>query len=158
MEKQFNFSSATLEPLTQKAAEKISQWEYAQPYHAYSFKGHDDAYLLDEDLWGVEQFCLTCDGKILGQVACQYEENDLWVGWSMAPDLCGKGSGAAFVKRCVQEICRIKKHKGRLLLRVAAWNKRAIKAYSNAGFRYVETILDEIAFSDNMEDFWVMEF
>ena len=116
-----------------------------------------DEYLLDESTWGIEQFCLTYDGVLLGQVACQFEGNTLWVGWSMAPEFCGKGSGAAFVSRCVQEIRRITGHTGRVLLRVSARNKRAIKAYQKAGFRYVETIQDEITFSDNMENFWVME-
>ena len=150
-------AKGSLEPLTKETVAIISQWEYEAPYDAYSFKGHNDEYLLDETIWGVEQFCLTYDGIILGQVACQYEGDDLWVGWSMAPEFTGQGNGAAFVERCVREIRRVKGHAGRILLRVSARNKRAINAYQKAGFRYVETIRDEIAFSDNMEDFWVME-
>ena len=42
-------------------------------------------------------------------------------------------------------------------LRVAAWNQRAIRAYQKSGFSYVKTIQDEIAYSNHMEDFWVME-
>ena len=156
MENQINMAKGSLESLTKETVAVISQWEYEAPYDAYSFKGHHDEYLLDETIWGVEQFCLACDGILLGQVACQYEGDVLWVGWSMAPELTGQGNGAAFVERCVQEIRRVKSHAGRILLRVSARNKRAIKAYQNAGFRYVETIQDEIAFSNNMEDFWVM--
>lgn len=157
MENQINMADGLLEPLTKEIVAKISGWEYEAPYEVYSFKGHHDAYLLDESIWGVEQFCLACDEIILGQVACQYENDDLWVGWSMAPEFTGQGNGAAFVIRCVQEIRRVKGHTGRILLRVSARNKRVIKAYQKAGFRYVETIQDEIAFSNNMEDFWVME-
>ena len=157
MEEQLSMAKGSLEPLTKETVNEISQWAYDAPYDAYSFKGHHDDYLLDESIWGVEQFCLTCDGIVLGQVACQYEGDDLWVGWSMAPELTGQGNGAGFVERCVQEIRRVKDHTGRILLRVSARNQRAIKAYQKAGFRYVETILDEIAFSNNMEDFWVME-
>ena len=157
MENQINMARGSLEPLTKDTVTIISGWEYEEPYDAYSFKGHHDEYLLDETIWGVEQFCLMYDGIILGQVACQYEGDDLWVGWSMAPEFTGKGNGAVFVGRCVQEIRRVKGHSGRILLRVSARNKRAIKAYQKAGFRYVETIQDEIAFSNNMEDFWVME-
>jgi len=157
MENKINIAKGILEPLTKEFVAKISQWEYEAPYEAYSFKGHHDEYLLDESIWGVEQFCLTNDGIVLGQVACQYEDRDLWVGWSMAPELTGKGNGATFVSRCIQEIRRLKGCTGRILLRVSACNKRAIKAYQKAGFRYVETIQDEIAFSDNIEDFWVME-
>jgi len=46
---------------------------------------------------------------------------------------------------------------GRILLRVSIRNKRAIRSYQKAGFRYVETIKDEIAYSNNIEDFWIME-
>ena len=157
MKNQINMAKGSLEPLTKETVAEISGWEYEAPYEAYSFNGHQDKYLLDETIWGVEQFCLTYDGIILGQVACQYESADLLVGWSMAPEFTGQGNGAAFVGRCVQEIRRAKDHTGRILLRVSARNKRAIKAYQKAGFRYVETIQDEIAFSDNMEDFLVME-
>ena len=156
MQNQINMARGSIEPLTKETVAIILGWEYEAPYEAYSFKGHHDEYLLDESIWGVEQFCLTCDGIILGQVACQYEGDDLWVGWSMAPEFTGQGNGATFVSRCVQEICRVKGHIGRILLRVSARNKRAIKAYQKAGFRYVETIQDEIAFSDNIEDFYVM--
>ena len=127
------------------------------PLRGLRLQRPSDEYLLDEAIWGVEQFCLTCDGIVLGQVACQYEGDDLWVGWSMAPELTGQGNGAAFVTRCVHEIRRVKAHSGRILLRVSARNKRAIKAYQKAGFRHVEIIQDEIAFSNHMEDFWVME-
>ncbi len=151
------FENGKLLPLSKETAAQISQWEYEAPYEAYSIKGHHDEYLMDESTWGREQFCLVLDGTLLGQVSCQYEGENLWVGWSMAPQFCGKGNGAAFVARCVNEICRVKGHIGRVLLRVSARNKRAIKAYQRAGFRYVETIQDEIAYSDNMEDFWVME-
>ena len=156
MKNQINMENGLLELLTKETVAEISQWEYEAPYDAYSFKGHHDEYLLDESIWGIEQFCLTCDGIILGQVACQYEDDDLWVGWSMAPAFTGQGNGATFVSRCVQEIRRVKSHAGRILLRVSARNKRAIKAYQKAGFRYVETIQDEIAFSNKIEDFYVM--
>ena len=157
MENQINMAKGSLEPLTKETLAEMSQWEYEAPYEAYSFKGHQDEYLLDESIWGVEQFCLTCDGIVLGQVACQYEGEDLWVGWSMAPELTGRGYGAMFVECCIREIRAVKGHTGRILLRVAASNQRAIKAYQKAGFRYVETIRDEVAFSGLLEDFWVME-
>jgi len=147
----------TLKPLTEKTAAEISGWEYESPYDAYSFKGHTDDYLMDRSTWGTEQFCLVDDDIVIGQVACQYDGADLWVGWSMAPQLCGKGNGAAFVEKCVKELRRVKEHKGRIVLRVAAWNQRAIRAYQKAGFTYAETIQDEIAYSNHPEDFWVME-
>ena len=81
MKNQINMAKGSLEPLTKETVAVISQWEYEAPYEAYSFKGHSDGYLLDESIWGIEQFCLTCDGIVLGQVACQYDGDDLLHGF-----------------------------------------------------------------------------
>lgn len=151
------FENSVLKSLIKETATEISNWEYESPYVTYSFKGHPSGWLMDETTWGKEQFCLISGATILGQVACQLDGTDLWVGWSMAPKLCGKGSGGEFIKQCVKEIRRVTGHTGRILLRVAAWNKRAIRAYQKAGFRFVETIEDEIAYSNHLEEFWVME-
>ena len=156
MKNQIRMENSHLEPLCQETANAIALWEYDPPYDAYNFKGTPNDYLFDTATWGDEQFCLMCDGEILGQVACQYEEADLWVGWSMAPWLCGQGYGAAFVDRCVTKLCRAKDHHGRVLLRVSARNHRAVRAYEKAGFRYLETIQDEIAYTGVIEDFLVM--
>lgn len=91
-------------PLTQNAASEISQWEYEKPYDAYNFKDHLNGYLLDESTWGTEQFCLANNDEVIGQVSCQLNGADLWVGWSMTPQLCGKGNGAAFIEKCVKEL------------------------------------------------------
>ena len=156
MNHDIHIANASLEPLTREAAAQISLWEYEAPYTAYSFKGHPNAYLQDSSTWGREQFCLVDGETLLGQVSCQWDGEGLWVGWSMTPPLCGRGYGAAFVARCVQELRRVKNHTGRILLRVAAQNQRAIRAYQKAGFQHVETIQDEIAYSNHIEDFWVM--
>lgn len=158
MENQIKFENCILQSLSDTTAAEISQWEYHKPFDVYNFKGTPNGYLLDESTWGTEQFCLVDadTGAVLGQVACQFEESDLWVGWSMSPALCGKGNGAAFVTKCVEEIRAAKNYTGRMLLRVAAWNQRAIKVYQRVGFVYVETIQDEIAYTDHIEDFWVM--
>jgi ribosomal-protein-alanine N-acetyltransferase len=95
--------------------------------------------------------------KAVGQVACQFFESDLWVGWSLAPELCGQRNGYQFVRKCVDEIRRMKSFTGTVKLRVSARNIRAIKAYQKAGFRYLETIQDEVAYTNHIEDFWVME-
>ena len=148
-----DFTDCQMIPLTQDAALEIGQWEYEKPYDVYGFKEHPNGYLMDESTWGTEQFCLVDNDKIIGQVSCQFDGADLWVGWSMTPQVCGKGNGAAFVAKCVKELRHIKGHTGRIVLRVAAWNQRAIHAYQKAGFNYVETIQDEIAYSNHLEDF-----
>lgn len=152
-----NFANGRLVPLTTNTVKEINQWEYDAPYDEYNFKNRPNDYLLDKSTWGTEQFCLVENNVLLGQASCQFDGGVLWVGWSMAPQFCGKGNGAAFVGRCVKELRRIKSYTGRMLLRVSARNQRAIKAYQKVGFRYVETIQDEIAYSDRIEDFWIMQ-
>lgn len=151
-----NIKDGILQPFTIRIVEQICQWEYEKPYDVYNFKGRSNEYLMDENTWGTEQFALCNDNIVIGQVAAQFDNNNLWVGWSLSPKLCGKGNGYIFIKKCTEEIRRIKAYKGRLYLRVATSNERAIKAYQKAGFVYLETIQDEIAYSNNIEDFWVM--
>lgn len=143
--------------LTEKTANEISLWEYGEPFTEYNFKGHPNGYLFDENIWGTEQFCLMDGGQIIGQVSCQFDHGDLWVGWALNPQYCGKGNGHLFIQKCVEEIRSVKRHTGPLYLRVAASNKRAIAAYQKAGFRHVQTIEDEIAYTNRSEQFWVME-
>ncbi|MCI9455388.1 MAG: GNAT family N-acetyltransferase [Oscillospiraceae bacterium] len=151
-----DFGTCFLQPLTEKTALEISQWEYEEPYRVYSFKGHHNGYLFDSKAWGTEQFALCQGEKIIGQVACQFDSGRLWCGWSLAPEYCGKGNGHLFVNQCVQEIRKVKQYRNKIYLRVAVSNKRAVRAYQKAGFVYSETILDEIAYSGHMEDFWIM--
>lgn len=91
-----------------------------------------------------------------GFVACQYDHNDLWVGWSLSPLYCGYGQGHLFIEKCIKEIRKNLSYDDTLFLRVVAWNKRAIQAYQKAGFVYKNTIKDGIAYTNIIEDFWVM--
>jgi [ribosomal protein S18]-alanine N-acetyltransferase len=153
-----DFAHCILSPLTNETADEISSWAYDCPYDVYDFKGRSNGYLFDEKTWGIEQFCLMDGSLVIGQVACQFEDHLMWVGWSLAPSLCNQGNGCSFIQKCIFELCKIKEYKGEILLRVAAWNERAIKSYEKAGFVYEETIIDEIAYSKKMEDFWVMKY
>lgn len=76
-EKQVEFRKCMLQSLTEEIADAICGWEYEKPYDVYSFKGHPNEYLLRKDTWGSEQFCLLDDDKIVGQVACQFDNDDL---------------------------------------------------------------------------------
>jgi len=154
-----NLSTCVLKPMDKKAAEIICEWEYPAPYDVYNFKGKKNGYLFNKEIWGDQQFCLISgvDNAVIGQVACQCHDNNFWIGWSFAPELCGQGNGHQFIFRCVEEIRRVKSYHGSIYLRVAAWNDRAKRAYEKAGFVYVETILDEIAYSNKTENFWVMK-
>ncbi|MFT3952253.1 MAG: GNAT family N-acetyltransferase [Oscillospiraceae bacterium] len=155
-EKAILFTRCEFRPLTETAASEISRWAYEQPYDCYNFKGHPNGYLFNRDTWGKEQFYLADENRVIGFVSCQYDGGDLWVGWSLSPLFCGQGNGFLFIEHCVSVIRTALNHKGEIFLRVAAWNQRAIRSYQKAGFRCLKTIKDEIAYTNQTEDFWVM--
>lgn len=150
------FDRLSLRPMTEEAAEEIAGWEYGEPYGAYSFKGKPDGWLMNRDTWGKEQFFLADGESVAGYLSCQFDCGVLWVGWSLNPSLCGKGFGHLFVKRCVQALCREKSWDGKVCLRVAAGNTRAIRAYERAGFVCESVIRDEIPYTGHPEEFYVM--
>lgn len=151
-----DYSKCNLIPLTEEAAKEISQWKYEMPYECYSFQGRPNGYLMNKETWGVEQFRLVYQNELIGQVACQYEQGALWVGWSLTPKLCGKGGGHLFVRVCAGHIRQIKGYKGKIYLRVAKSNERAVKAYQKAGFVCLKTIRDSVAYQDQTEDFFII--
>ena len=152
-----NYKNARMHALTDEFAYKISNWEYGVPYQRYNFKGRPNGYLMNKETWGTEQFCLLENNEILGYVSCQFENDKLWVGWSLCPDLCGKRTGHLFALKCIEEIRKQKRYNEEIYLRVAASNIRAIKAYQRAGFAFSEIIQEEVAYTNNIEDFWIMK-
>ena len=155
-----NFRHCVLCALTEKAAAEISLWEWPPPYDVYNFKGRPNGYLMDRSTWGNEQFCLLSGDSletVIGQVACQPDQGALWVGWALAPRLCGQGLGALFVQKAVLELRRLKGHEGRIFLKVAASNQRAIRAYQKACFHSRATEIDEVPYTGQPESFWVMQ-
>ena len=151
-----DYSACTLKAMDERAAQEISGWEYPEPFEMYSFKGHPNGYLLNQAVWGSEQFYLAFKDRVVGQVACQMEGEKLWVGWSLSPSLCGQGEGHRFIEQCVLKIRKYKAYMGKIVLRVARSNRRAVRAYQKAGFVYEQTVQDEIAYTGRTEDFWVM--
>lgn len=130
-----NFGEYKLVAVNDDIIEELLLWKYEKPYNIYNL--HLNNYLLNKDRWGNEQFALVNDGDVIGQVACQIIDDNMWVGWSLKPDLCGSGIGDLFIKKCIDELISLKKYSGEyIFLKVVDWNNRAIKAYEKAGFMY----------------------
>lgn len=147
----FSILNSSLQPLTEGTASQIADWEYEKPYDAYSFKGDHDDYLLDESTWGTEQFCLMDGETVIGQVACQFEGSDLWVGWSMNPAMVGKGYGSDFVRKCYLDwICVLKssRHKGVAQALMAHLRKVLKETY------HVDTLIGLIAANEDAQRFY----
>lgn len=128
-----DFSKLKLIYLNNEILEEITLWKYEKPYDIYNLQQNE--YLKDSGTWGVEQFVLEENNNIIAYVSCQMIDKDMWVGWSLRPELCGKGIGKDFVKKCIDELINIKNYKyNYIFLKVASWNARAIKVYEKLGF------------------------
>lgn len=128
-----DFDKCELVDLNEEILKYICYWKYEKPYNIYNLELNE--YLRESSTWGLEQFVLVGHDNIIAYVACQIIDGDMWIGWSLRPDICGKGMGKVFAKKCIDELINIKKYCGKhIYLKVANWNTRAIKVYEKLGF------------------------
>ncbi|MRZ79933.1 GNAT family N-acetyltransferase [Paeniclostridium sordellii] len=135
-----NFDNCKLASLNNEILNHIFLWRYESPYNIYDLYSND--YLKNHDLWGIEQFALVEEYNIIAYVSCQVTQNDMWIGSSLRPDLCGKGIGQRFVRKCINELIELKRHYRKdIFLKVQSWNIRAIKVYEKSGFIYYDEFI-----------------
>ncbi len=129
-----------IEPLEQSVAERIATWHYDGEYAFYDPEAdpEDLAELLDPALRGDSMFAVRDSaGELVGFFAFQNTDAVVDFGLGLRPDLTGKGLGAAFV-RAGLDFAQSRFSPKAIQLRVAAFNKRAIKVYQRVGFKEVE--------------------
>ena len=66
-----------------------------------------------------------------------YQANALDIGLGLRPDLTGRGCGREFVRAILEFGSRIYVPQA-FRMTVAAWNTRAIRLYTNLGFRRIQ--------------------
>jgi RimJ/RimL family protein N-acetyltransferase len=123
--------------MTRESAASVMNWTYPEPYALYSFtQGADtEAEPMNGVLAG-----FVCFGQAARiplkplHARLAYSGSYLDVGLGMAPDLCGKGFGPAFLQ-CGLAFAQRHLNAERFRLSVAAFNSRAIKVYERAGFK-----------------------
>jgi ribosomal-protein-alanine N-acetyltransferase len=151
----FKFVAMNLE----YAKEMINKWKYGGEYHIYDYVNEEEL-LLDEKNWGVSRFAaLDEENNLVGELTIEFfkeedesfeddgyvehkvvKENpqniyEMWAGWGLKPEVCGKGIGLSFVLECISFAVKEYNYKGEYVrCGVAAFNKRAIKVYERAGF------------------------
>lgn len=150
-----DFDNCNLVSLNDDILQEFYSWEYDNPYDIYNLSKND--YFKDKSTWGIEQFALVNKNKVIAQVACQILDNDMWVGWSLKPELCGNGNSNLFIKKCINELIHIKRYTNQyIFLKVEDWNKRAINAYKKAEFKYYGSIKRNVDKSNDMVNFHIM--
>ena len=135
-------------PMTADAAQAIALWRYEPPYDFYNWEEGDGpagplvpgAFVcLDPQGQPAGFFTFGEDGRIPTVEECPYTPGFLDIGLGLRPGLCGNGLGAAFVQAGLA-FGREKYHAERFRLSVAAFNRRAIKAYEKCGFVVVQEV------------------
>ena len=135
-----------------KIAFEISKWIYDGPYLLYSFQNTEETIneLMNYEYYfanrnpGNELFGFFCFGEAALVPTYEkeaYNEIALDIGLGMKPEFCGRGLGFGFLCAGL-EFAKMNKLEGRSKIRltVADFNKRAIRLYEKAGFKYVRSL------------------
>ena len=153
-------------PMTREYAQAIVEgWKYGGEYSIYDYSNEAD-HMLDPSAWEAGIFAVLDEaGELVGEVSIefldksdQYTEygefgdsalinsREMWIGFGMRPELVGRKLGPGFVRACVSHVVRYYGYRGEYVrLGVAAFNRRAIKAYERAGFEVYDQARGNIA-------------
>jgi len=162
------------------AGEMIERWKYPNRYSMYDYVNEKEE-LLNETLWGLSKFAvLDKDKNLFGELTIEFfkneeegegEEDDryvdhnivlknpvnsyeLWIGFGMRPDACGKGYGENFVLDCISFAISHYKYKGEYIrCAVSSWNQRAISLYKKIGFE----LFNQFEFVDSKEIYTIYQ-
>jgi RimJ/RimL family protein N-acetyltransferase len=113
-------------PATRRLIHEITHWRYDPLYEFYSGDGKPP--LNRERFFGVR----TDDDETVGFFYFEPRDDALFFGLGLRPDLTGHGLGLEFVKRGLR-FARRRYGRKRVILDVAAFNRRAITVYERAG-------------------------
>jgi len=124
-------------PLTLDDAEAVAGWRYEGPYSTYDV----DAIVTPEDgYWAVEEggelvgYC--CNGESARVPGFEEAEGVLDVGYSLRPDLVGRGRGPELISTVLDHAAREFAPRTVRIL-VLRWNERSRRAAEKVGFRVV---------------------
>ena len=133
-----------IELMDQSSADEVASWHYDGDYTFYDFPSdqEDLKELLDPNLRAEKMFTArNSTGELVGFFSFNEIEHGLDFGLGLRPDLTGRGLGKDFVNTGL-EFAKSRFSPDVIQLRVAAFNKRAIKVYERVGFIEVERFLN----------------
>ena len=134
----------TFKQLTQPHALEIADhWKYDGAYSFYDMTADPEDYreFVDEALRNHNDYYeVLDDGELIGFFCAVRENTAIEIGLGMRPDLCGRGGGKRFVTQIIAFIEGRYKF-DQLVMYVASFNQRAIRAYRSCGFMDAETVM-----------------
>ena len=139
-----------VENMNEKFARQICSWKYEGEYEIYNTVSFEEMKskkisLLDPERMN-NYICFIDEeyNEVIAYINIMKKENDdIFIGIGLKPNLCGKGLGKEFLQIGIKKaLDRYPRHK--IVLQVRSWNKRAIKSYLNTGFKITkkEEMLD----------------
>jgi ribosomal-protein-alanine N-acetyltransferase len=156
----------TCTPVNEEDARAICAWRYAGQYAIYntgSDAGNNEdavAEMLDRrsphyavrneqgELVGFYAFGTSATVAEVEEPALYAENNTIFIGLGMRPDLTGKGLGLDFINTEL-DFARQQFAPDYFRLYVLSFNKRAMRAYEKAGFERVRTFTQHNIHGDN---------
>jgi RimJ/RimL family protein N-acetyltransferase len=128
-----------LAPMSAAHAEAICAWRYPPPYDRFNWPSWEVLAARGMEIGDPRiretQYAAALNGRgeLIGYVQFFPLLNATRLGLGLRPDLCGMGGGAVLTRLAAEEALR--RSPGiEVDLEVLAWNFRAIRAYTKAGF------------------------
>ena len=118
-----------IEPMTPDDFADRGTWQY-EPEYAFYDEVDEPAVLNPERFFAARDD----DGALVGFYYFEEQADTLVYGLGLRPELTGRGLGLDFF-RAGLEFGRERYRPARIVLSVAAFNRRAVKVYERAGFR-----------------------
>lgn len=121
--------------MSEADAEEIIRWKYPGEYGFYDMERdiEDMAELRAAHVREARYHSVYSDDELVGFLELTNEGEAVEVGLGLRPDLTGQGVGGAFLEAGLN-FAQERFQPLRFQLRVAVFNKRAIKVYERAGF------------------------
>lgn len=138
----YNFVS-----MNEKYANEIAyRWKYEGVYTFYDMTAdkEDLEEFLDSSQWKYKFAVLNEFKELIGSYSYYFENDIMWIGFGLKPELTGKGYGFDFVMSGISfGVKHFKYNKDYLILAVAKFNERAIRVYQRLGFEKIEEYIQE---------------
>ena len=135
-------------PMKKEYAIEIAyDWQYSGDYSFYNMTADEDDLrdFINEDNWDGHYFAVLNDkDNLVGFYSFYFENEILWIGFGLKPELTGKGLGPEFVLAGIAfAIEKFNYSQSHIMLSVAMFNTRAIRAYEKIGFQIVEKYMQK---------------
>ena len=123
--------------MNQQDADEIANlWKYSDIYSFYDSTADEEDYLefMDSEKRGNNYFSCYTENELVGFYSVEILDGSIAeLGLGLKPEYTGKGLGISFINAVLNHITR-QYGINNFSLSVAAFNKRAIKAYEAVGF------------------------